>query len=348
MGSESVRGDWWTAGRVPLTVFHGTGDYAGIVVDRLERLVNLVIALRETRRPLTVDRINDRVAGYEGERDEAWRRMFERDKADLRALGIPLRTEKLDRFDETLGYRIDPNDYDLPSVSLEPAELTALALAVQLTGLADDAAPALDKLAVDADLVGAQRDLPHLPVELELDAPNRTTLAEALVNRQRVTFDYRKAAQAEEADLRRRVEPHALLHWRGRWYLRGVDVDRGAARTFRLDRISGTVRPTGPAGVVDPPGDLPDPVDVVPGATAATVDAIVDADDEAAWKVARRARGDGQPSPRRDGWRRFEVRTYDVAELIGWLVDLGAHVELIGPPAIRKAFVGHLRSMVVT
>lgn len=318
------------------------------MVDRLERLVNLVIALRETRRPLTVDRINDRVAGYEGRRDDAWRRMFERDKADLRDLGIPLRTEKLDRFDETLGYRIAPEDYDLPAVSLDPAELTALAVAVQVTGLADDAAPALDKLAVDADLVGEHREVPQLPMELGLDAPNRTALTEALTNRQPVSFDYRKAVASADEPTRRRVEPHALLYWHGRWYLRGLDIDRQAGRTFRLDRISGSVRLRGQQGSVDIPDHPPTPADVVPGATTDPVEAIVEAGPETAWRVARRARGGGQPVVDRDGWRCFTVRTTDVDELIGWLVELGPDVRLAGPAQLQARLVDHLQGIVAS
>lgn len=314
------------------------------MVDRLERLVNLVIALRETRRPLTTAQINDRVGGYGGQRDDAWRRMFERDKADLRELGVPLRTEKLDRFDDTLGYRIAPEDYDLPSVALDPGELTALALAVQLTGLADDAAPALDKLAVDADLAGEQRAVPRLPLELGIDAPNRNALAEALLTRSRVTFRYRKGADAIEAPTRRRVEPHALLHHRGRWYLRGFDTDRRADRTFRLDRIAGAVKLTGDPGAVTIPDSPPAPRDVIPGAAGDPLDATVLASDAASWAVARRARGAGTAAAR-DGWREFTVRVTDPDAFIGWLVELGPDVELMAPAPLRAQLVAHLRAV---
>lgn len=315
------------------------------MVDRLERLVNLVIALRETRRPLTIAQVNERVAGYEGERDESWRRMFERDKADLRHLGVPVRTEKLDRFDDTLGYRIEPDDYDLPSVALTPAELTALALAVQLTGLSDDAAPALDKLAVDAGLAGQQRAVQRLPLELGIDAPNRTVLTEALLARRRVTFGYRKGSDVAAAPTRRRVEPHALLHHRGRWYLRGFDTDRRADRTFRLDRIDGVVRATGDPGVVAVPSTPPDPRDVIPGALGDPVDATVWATADAAWAVARRSRGAGQPADR-EGWRAFTVRVTDPEAFVGWLVELGPDVELVGPADLRARLVAHLRAVV--
>ncbi|HVV10689.1 MAG TPA: WYL domain-containing protein, partial [Amycolatopsis sp.] len=62
---------------------------------RAERLVNLVICLLSTRQFLTAERIRSAVPGYESAdgskaTDEAFKRMFERDKAELRDLGIPL------------------------------------------------------------------------------------------------------------------------------------------------------------------------------------------------------------------------------------------------------------------
>ena len=314
------------------------------MVDRLERLINLVIALRETRRPLTVDAINERVAGYEGDRTDAWRRMFERDKADLRDLGVPLRTERVDRFDETLGYRIDPADYDLPDITFEPAELTALALAVQLTGLGDEAAPGLDKLAVGADLPGTTRGVGRLPLELGLDAPNRGTLTDALLERRRVRFAYRRPADVGEATTTRRVEPHALLHHRGRWYLRGHDLDRGALRTFRLDRIEGTVRLTGEAGAFVIPDEAPDPREVVPGADLDPVDAVVLADAEIAWTVARRARGAGEAADR-PGWRRFTIRVTDPDSFVSWVLDQGPAIEVVQPADLRARVITHLQGL---
>ena len=90
-------------------------------------------------------------------------------------------------------------------------------------------------------------------------------LTEALLARSRVRFAYRSIAQTTTATepTRRSVEPHALLHWRGRWYHpRPWDVDKDAERTFRLDRIDGTVRLIGEPGVVDVPARPPEPAEV--------------------------------------------------------------------------------------
>ena len=92
---------------------------------RAERLVNLVICLLSTRQFLTAERIRDAVPGYEaadGSRatDEAFKRMFERDKAELRDLGIPLETGRNSHFDTEDGYRIKRRDYELPADRVRP------------------------------------------------------------------------------------------------------------------------------------------------------------------------------------------------------------------------------------
>lgn len=314
------------------------------MIDRFERLINLVIALRETRRALTVDDINQRVAGYEGVRDESWRRRFERDKAELRELGIPLRTESHPGVDDVVGYRIDPDDYDLPSLQLSPAQLTALALAVQLTGLGDDATVGLSKVAFDADPSGDAAMVGRLPLGMSLDAPNLGVLSDAATQRRRVRFRYRRAGDAEADGQPRRVEPHALLRYRGRWYLRGHDLDRDADRTFRLDRIVGDVRATGEAGAFQAPAEPPDPRVVVPDAPPEPVDAVVRASSAVAWSVARRARGAGEEDPE-EGWRRFVVRVTDPTAFRAWLLPLGPEVEVLGPPDLRASVVAHLRAL---
>src|SRR5688572_15780495 len=100
---------------------------------KTERLLNLVICLLHARRFLTVQEIRDLVPGYEAEDEAAFRRMFERDKQDLRDLGIPLETgTNSAAHEDDLGYRIARGDYELPAISLEPDEAAALGLAARL------------------------------------------------------------------------------------------------------------------------------------------------------------------------------------------------------------------------
>src|ERR671928_1244845 len=121
---------------------------------RTERLVNLVICLLSTRRFLTAAQIAATVPGYEHDPDdprdhEAFQRKFERDKAELRELGVPLEIGTASVFDTEAGYRIAPREYALPDIHLEPDEAAAVGIAARLwqhAGLAAAASSGLAKL----------------------------------------------------------------------------------------------------------------------------------------------------------------------------------------------------------
>jgi predicted DNA-binding transcriptional regulator YafY len=307
------------------------------VTERLERLINLVIALREASRPLTAAEVHERVAGYGQDDHEAFRRMFERDKADLRALGVPVDTAPLDRWGDELGYRIDPERYDLPAVEFTPGELAALAVAVAATGLGELAEPGLRKLAVAAGQTPGSPADPH--VALPLGTPHWIVLAEAQAARTTVTFDYQRPGDEARP---RTVNPHALVHRRGHWYLVGHDHDRAASRAFRLDRIVGTVRTKGQAGAFEPPPEVR-PDDVVPDPPPGPAFAEVAAGPGIAWQVARRARGVGRPAA--DGWVVFTVPVGDPDQFVSWALSHGPEIEVVEPTELRARIVDVLEQL---
>lgn len=311
------------------------------MTDRLERLINLVIALRETRRPMTAAEIRERVAGYGQPDQDAFRRMFERDKADLRDLGVPVDTAPLDPWDDRPGYRIDPRRYNLPDVTLAPDELAALAVAVQATGLSDDGATGLLKLQVAAgEPTGGGRSAePRLGVWL--DAPHRETLVSAQISRTAVRFTYRPLGRDAA---QRTVDPYAMVHRQGRWYLVGHDHDRDGRRAYRLDRIEGGVKAVGQSGAFEPPAGDIGIDDVVPAAPeGAPQSAEVLASDDVAWQVARRARGGGEADD--SGWTRFTVGVRDPEEFVGWVLSHGPDIRVVGPDELRTAVVARLEAL---
>jgi predicted DNA-binding transcriptional regulator YafY len=102
---------------------------------RAERLVNLVLCLLSTRQYLSAERIRATVPGYaDVASDEAFFRMFERDKAELRELGVPLETGRSSLAEPVDGYRIARGDYELPDIDLAPDEATAVALVAASAG----------------------------------------------------------------------------------------------------------------------------------------------------------------------------------------------------------------------
>lgn len=209
--------------------------------------MNLVLLLLSTRQFVTAERIRDTVEGYEvsedaGNPDEAFKRSFERDKAELRELGIPLETGRNSVFDTEDGYRIARKDFELPPITFAADEAAAVGLAARLwstASLASEARTALLKLrAAGVEItepLGAD-SLPALPA----NEPTLPVLLAAVSDRKVVQFAHRKPMA--ERDQKRTVEPWGVLSWRGRWYVVGHDQARGEVRSFRLDRIVGGVR----------------------------------------------------------------------------------------------------------
>jgi proteasome accessory factor B len=225
--------------------------------DKVERLFNLVAALLETRRPLTREELHRRVPGYPQER-EPFRRAFERDKDDLRELGIPLEVEDVPGRDPPIvGYRIPKDEYYLRDPGLEPDELAALHLAaeaVRLEGI--EGGGALWKLGgVPDDDSGRdlQRGQPSEVSAIPSD-DNLVVLFGAVGERRPASFTYRGTL--------RTVDPYRLDFARGRWYVSGFDHVRGEERNFRLDRIEGDV-------TTGEPGAFERPSTTVPGARLA-------------------------------------------------------------------------------
>jgi proteasome accessory factor B len=217
---------------------------------KTERLLNLVICLLSTRRPLTKAQIRQSVPQYaEHTCDESFERMFERDKDELRETGIPLVTATADPlFDDDIGYRVDREAYALPQIAFEPDELAVLGLAARVWQQASLAGPATRALTKLTSLGAPQDDgsLIGLEPRIRTAEPAFDALWAAVRDRTPVTFDYRTSGTGQLAT--RQVEPWAVTSWRGRWYLTAHDRDREAVRVFRLSRVQGPVRPIGPAG----------------------------------------------------------------------------------------------------
>ncbi|OHV50364.1 WYL domain-containing protein [Pseudofrankia sp. BMG5.36] len=356
---------------------------------RLERLLNLTMCLMATSRFLTVSEIGDMVEGYEPGRDgdehEAFRRMFERDKQYLRDLGIPLETGS-DSYGDEVGYRIRRDDYALPEIRLTPDEAAALALATRLWSTASLAAPAasaLRKLAAGGAATspglgpGPPGEAPARPagapgpaelfgldgLEPRVDAAEAAfePCLAAVQERRAVRFPYRKPGEAEPAE--RLVEPWGVLSWRGRWYLAGHDRRRGAPRVFRLSRVTGPVRPVGPAGAVAVPAGV-DLRAMVTMSSSSVPDRVRTATLAvrvgAGHALRRRGRpaavsgaagvpvpvgeaGEARPGVGAD-MEVLRIGFADVERMARWVAGYGADVVVLDPPDMRAEVVRRLRA----
>ena len=235
-------------------------------ISKIERLMNLVIALLSTRTYIPAERIRRVVAGYaDCPTDEAFSRMFERDKNELRDLGVPLETGRVSRLDATEGYRIKRDAYALPDIELSADEAAAVAVAVQLwesPELITATQGALLKLrAAGVDIEAIDSSSATVAIASASALPGIRgpesvlgILLGAIDSGQEVQFQHR-ASRVDPYTVRT-VEPWGVVTEKGRWYLVGRDRDRDAVRTFRLSRIGAEVTPIGPLGVVRKPDDV--------------------------------------------------------------------------------------------
>jgi proteasome accessory factor B len=206
------------------------------VSRKSERLVNLTIALLATKRYLTKSEIFRTVEGYEGA-PEAMERMFERDKDDLRSLGIAIELGTFDPiFEDEAGYRITPASYQLDLGELDGTDIALLSLAASAwsgAALEKESTSALVKLAsmgIDSDSEALSLLTPFASVTNE----NFTLITDAILRRSEIEFEYVGADLSRQV---RRIAPYSLRGQSGSWYLVGLDREKDSQRTFRLDRI---------------------------------------------------------------------------------------------------------------
>ncbi|MFC0598133.1 helix-turn-helix transcriptional regulator [Streptomyces palmae] len=331
-----------------------------MAIAKAERLMNLALCLLGTRRPLTKRELRASIEAYleaggaagasaetSAARDEAFNRMFERDKDDLRELGLVIET--VEGIDGEIGYLARRDSNRLPPITFDAEEAAALGLAAkvwQQARLAGAASGALQKLRAAGMPLAEEVYAAEPPSALEPRIPAHEAAFEPLMlacrDRRPVVFDYRKASAAQPE--RRQVEPWILECWRGHWYLAGWDRDRQAERVFRLSRITGKVRSRAGAFTTE----VPDHVTV-----RETVESWAGETATGTARIRLRA-GHGYPLRARaltihrlgegdEGWDELEI-PYGHG-LDASLVELGRDVLVLEPAELRADVIDRLRAV---
>ncbi len=300
--------------------------------DRRERLLNLLAALIETRSGLTrEDLTTNPTLGYPSGAVAA-RRAFERDKATLRAMGVPLR-DVADGLETR--YTVQPDEYYLPDLELTDDELAALHVAVTAIGLGNSAGEgALMKL---GGLEGeGSTPIAELPFA-DVLAP----LFEASRRRCIVEFPYRGRT--------REVEPWGLTSKFGHWYIVGLDHGADDMRVFRVDRIDDDIT-VGPLGAFTVPPDfraetyLEDRPWDYGGGRATPITVRVDAGYEVAFLQA--VGPDVAVDQDADGSVRVRIAAVEPAAVVNLVLGFLDHAEIVDPPNVRAMIVSALEAWV--
>ncbi|MDR1077820.1 MAG: WYL domain-containing protein [Propionibacteriaceae bacterium] len=305
---------------------------------KTERLLNLVFCLLAARRYVTRDQIRVSLEGYAGLSQAAFLRTFERDKDELRGLGVPIETGPSDPWsDEADGYRIRREAFELPPLSLSAAESTLVGLAATVwreAALEPAAARAVAKLkagGVDVNVERAVALAPSLPTR----EPAFAVIWQAWISRTPVRFEYHGRS--------RLVEPWRLVLRQGAWYVVGLERGVGG-RVFRLSRITGPAQlddragPFGPVTEADLAGvgaGLDEP-----GPTASARLAIRP---DGAGALRRRGRLVSDRAP--EGYQVYQVPYAREDEIVAEACAAGADVLVLDPPELRHLVLERLRQV---
>jgi proteasome accessory factor B len=319
-----------------------------------ERILSLLMLLLEANRPVARAEIFQRIAAYRTKNPAAGERKFERDKKDLRALGVPI---EQDEEDESL-YFVRQREYGLRPVQLDDEERVALILAAEaLRGteglvygeLVDDA---LRKLSFDS----GRSHRAFTPSNLGITLPARdqsarlrrtmAALASAIEGRKRVTITYRGLGGESTV---REVDPYAIVYGGGSWQLVGHCHLREKPRTFRVDRIAKiklAPKPGTPDFERPENWNLATYVQRSPwifqaGETQIAFDVVLDIGPERAW-MADEDFGPGSScepiaaaEAGGEGWTRVRFRSGNAGYIITRVLDAAGHLKLVEPPELR-------------
>jgi len=312
---------------------------------KTERILNLTICLLVSDRYLPRSRIREAVEGYHDLTDGAFERTFERDKDELRALGVPIEVGTFDAvFGDEPGYRIRPSEFELPAIELDAEEASVVGVAARVwkhASMAESTLSALAKLRA-AGVEPDTSQLASLEPSVSASEPAFEPLWNSVLDRTRVSFTYRK-------NVTRTLEPWGMTSSKGRWYVIGRDPDRAATRMFKLSRITDSPRRISRPGAFTVPEDLD---------LRALAKSLAPPDQTAVAVVAVRAgkaptlRRRGVPvessEPRPPGFDVLQVGYSDTATMADEVTGYAADVVVLEPAQLRQSVIRSLRGVAAT
>ncbi|OYO22095.1 DNA-binding transcriptional regulator [Enemella dayhoffiae] len=315
-----------------------------------ERIMNLTICLLAAPRFLSRERIREAVDGYGGLTDAAFERTFERDKDELRQLGVSIEVGSNSSMDDEVGYRISRGDFELPPVEFTAEEAAVVSIAGQAwqqAQLAESTQLALAKLRA-AGLAADTDRLDALAPTVTAREAAFEPLYQAVVSATRVEFGYRRGGAVKPA--LRTVEPWGIVSQKGKWYLIGYDQKRRAPRMFKLARIT-----DGPRAVSKPGAyAVPDGIDLrelavrLEPAPSSNRAVLAVRAERAPWlrRGAEPAEADPGIADRLPaGFDVLAVGYADTADFAARLAGLGAEVLVLEPAELRERVRARLESV---
>ena len=301
-------------------------------MSKLERLLKLLAVLLDTSIPLSAGDLRQRIGGYP-DSDATFRRTFERDKDDLRSMGVTIRVAPVPGTEPPLdGYIVSQEEYAGHDPGLTPEELAALHLAAALVRadeLGDDAFWKLGGTGeIDTDRGGSMGAISS--------TEEAGVLHSAIAERRLARFTYR--------GVERELEPARMSFTRGRWYVSGHDRTRGAERVFRVDRIAGAISLGEPNGYERQPARGPEVVRTWELGDEEPIEARVKIDAEVALWARVHLRAD-EIEHQDDGSVVVRAVVSNTDAFRDWVLTFLDNAEVLEPPELRSMIIDWLREM---
>ena len=312
-------------------------------MEPLERLLNLVGLLLESRTPLTFEQIRETLDAYRADNADSAKRMFERDKDLLRDYGVPLELADVDAWGTERGYVIRKDEYYLPEISFAPEEVTALFVAAQSGREETAVEQGVRKLLYGAE-GGVLTGPAGGPLVAGSDARSDTVVsaAEAAQRHDTVRFGYRTSQGSVS---QREVDAYGVVFRGGHWYLVGHDHERDDVRAFRVSRLTTELVVTG-TGSEPPLGfRASDHVQAGPWQRSGDDPAMVAFAPEIAWRAAAAFAGAEERGTDEDGRIVVAIPFADEQLLASLLLEYGPDAVVLAPPELRDAVVGRLEAL---
>lgn len=300
----------------------------------IERILNLLAFLLTVGRPVTADEIRQTVAGYDQDSDGAFRRTFERDKDLLRSLGVPLNMTAIDIWEVEDGYVVPSDEYAIDDPGLTEEERSALLAAAQAVQFSGRTAgmSAIFKLGGASPALNA----PNVAADLGHDLDQLAVLFDAVSTHTQVSFEYSGTV--------RNVQPYALAHRLGHWYLAAPEAAEPAVvKAFRVDRMSDPEL-AGKRSTFTVPNAFR-ASDVIPQSSenlTSSRTAIVRFDADLAGIVSGYSPNAKETGRDADSVL-FELPVSYDSSFIGWVLGFDDRAEIVGPVELRDRLVDHVR-----
>lgn len=304
--------------------------------DKTERLINLTLGLLSSKRYLTKNEIFRNVAGYNGS-PETMERMFERDKDELRGLGIEIEVGQIDPlFEDEQGYLIRSSSIQIQPEEFSKEELLLMTMAGNLwkeSALSGISENALIKMAsLDGGIGFNSIALPLIQDE-KFNTAIFEKIIEAILQNKYLTFTYKNKERI--------VAPYGLKNTKGFWYLIAQEKDQ-EIKVFKLIRIQSEI------GILNSDINFTKPKNFE---IDSYLESVLNEDQrEAILRIrenkVNNLRDKGAVTESKDGWDTLQISFDDLADFAKDILWYGDDIYVVSPADLRDEIVKNLKQVV--